>query len=67
MDKTVAVNGCKTLTKKLKQKDHLSELDGPIGEMVIMVLTYVVHTAIEAIKSTEPQSAAKCLRQSQWP
>ncbi len=57
------------MTKKLKQKkDHLSELDGPIGDGDHGAnLARGMAAAIEAINTTEPKVQQKFLRRRQWP
>ena len=63
MDKTVAVKWMQDFDQKVEaEKDHLSELDGPIGDGDHGAnLARGMAAAIEAIKSTEPQSAAEAV------
>ena len=64
MDKTVAVKWMQCFDQKVEaEKDHLSELDGPIGDGDHGAnLARGMAAAIEAIKSTEPQSAAEVFK-----
>ncbi len=64
MDKTVAVKWMQGFNQKVEaEKDHLSELDGPIGDGDHGAnLARGMAAAIEAIKSTEPQSAAEVFK-----
>ena len=64
MDKTVAVKWMQDFDQKVEtEKDHLSELDGPIGDGDHGAnLARGMAAAIEAIKSTEPQSAAEVFK-----
>ena len=61
MDKTVAVKWMQDFDQKVEaEKDHLSELDGPIGDGDHGAnLARGMAAAIEAINSTEPQSTAE--------
>ena len=64
MDKTVAVK-CMTLfnQKVQEEKDYLSELDGPIGDGDHGAnLARGMAAALEALNSTEPQSAAEVFK-----
>ena len=64
MDKTVAVKWMQDFDQKVEaEKDHLSELDGPIGDGDHGAnLARGMAAAVEAIKSTEPQSAAEVFK-----
>ena len=64
MDKTVAVKWMQCFDQKVEaEKDHLSELDGPIGDGDHGAnLARGMAAAIEAINSTEPQSAAEVFK-----
>ena len=64
MDKTVAVKWMQDFDQKVEaEKDHLSELDSPIGDGDHGAnLARGMAAAIEAIKSTEPQSAAEVFK-----
>ena len=64
MDKTVAVKWMQDFDQKVDaEKDHLSELDSPIGDGDHGAnLARGMAAAIEAIKSTEPQSAAEVFK-----
>ena len=64
MDKTVAVKWMQGFDQKVEaEKDHLSELDGPIGDGDHGAnLARGMAAAIEAINSTEPQSAAEVFK-----
>ena len=64
MDKTVAVKWMQGFNQKVEaEKDHLSELDGPIGDGDHGAnLARGMAAAIEAINSTEPQSAAEVFK-----
>ena len=64
MDKTVAVKWMQCFDQKVEaEKDHLSELDGPIGDGDHGAnLARGMAVAIEAINSTEPQSAAEVFK-----
>ena len=68
MDKTVAVKWMQDFDQKVEaEKDHLSELDGPIGDGDHGAnLARGMAAAIEAINTTEPKSAAEVLRRCQW-
>ena len=61
MDKTVAVKWMTLFNQKVQEeKDYLSELDGPIGDGDHGAnLARGMAAAIEALNSTEPQSAAE--------
>ena len=64
MDKTVAVKWMQGFDQRVEaEKDHLSELDGPIGDGDHGAnLARGMAAAIEAINSTEPQSAAEVFK-----
>ena len=64
MDKTVAVKWMQCFDQKVEaEKDHLSELDGPIGDGDHGAnLARGMAAAIEAINTTEPQSAAEVFK-----
>ena len=61
MDKTVAVKWMTLFNQKVQEeKDYLSELDGPIGDGDHGAnLARGMAAALEALNSTEPQSAAE--------
>lgn len=64
MDKTVAVKWITLFNQKVQEeKDYLSELDGPIGDGDHGAnLTRGMTAALEALNSTEPQSAAEVFK-----
>lgn len=64
MDKTVAVKWMTLFNQKVQEeKDYLSELDGPIGDGDHGVnLARGMAAALEALNSTEPQSAAEVFK-----
>ena len=64
MDKTVAVKWMTLFNQKVQEeKDYLSELDGPIGDGDHGAnLARGMTAAIEALNSTEPQSAAEVFK-----
>ena len=64
MDKTVAVKWMQGFDQRVEaEKDHLSELDGPIGDGDHGAnLARGMAAAIEAINTTEPQSAAEVFK-----
>lgn len=64
MDKTVAVKWITLFNQKVQEeKDYLSELDGPIGDGDHGAnLARGMAAALEALNSTEPQSAAEVFK-----
>lgn len=64
MDKTVAVKWITLFNQKVQEeKDYLSELDGPIGDGDHGAnLARGMTAALEALNSTEPQSAAEVFK-----
>lgn len=64
MDKTVAVKWMTLFNQKVQEeKDYLSELDGPIGDGDHGAnLARGMAAALEALNSTEPQSAAEVFK-----
>ncbi len=64
MDKTVAVKWMTLFNQKVQEeKDYLSELDGPIGDGDHGAnLARGMAAALEALNSTEPQSAAEAFK-----
>lgn len=64
MDKTVAVKWITLFNQKVQEeKDYLSELDGPIGDGDHGAnLARGMAAALEALNSTEPQSAAEIFK-----
>ena len=64
MDKTVAVKWMNLFNQKVKEeKDYLSELDGPIGDGGHGAnLARGMTAALEALNSTEPQSASEVFK-----
>lgn len=64
MDKTVAVKWITLFNQKVQEeKDYLSELDGPIGDGDHGAnLARGMAAAVEALNSTEPQSAAEVFK-----
>lgn len=64
MDKTVAVKWITLFNQKVQEeKDYLSELDGPIGDGDHGAnLARGMTAALEALNSTEPQSAAEAFK-----
>ena len=64
MDKTVAVKWMTLFNQKVQEeKDYLSELDGPIGDGDhVANLARGMAAALEALNSTEPQSAAEVFK-----
>lgn len=64
MDKTVAVKWITLFNQKVQEeKDYLSELDGPIGDGDHGAnLARGMTAALEALNSTEPQSAAEIFK-----
>lgn len=64
MDKTVAVKWMTLFNQKVQEeKDYLSELDGPIGDGDHWAnLARGMAAALEALNSTEPQSAAEVFK-----
>lgn len=64
MDKTVAVKWMTLFNQKVQEeKDYLSELDGPIGDGDHGAnLARGMAAAVEALNSTEPQSAAEVFK-----
>lgn len=64
MDKTVAVKWMTLFNQKVQEeKDYLSELDGPIGDGDHGAnLARGMAVALEALNSTEPQSAAEVFK-----
>ena len=64
MDKTVAVKWMTLFNQKVQEeKDYLSELDGPIGDGDHGTnLARGMAAAVEALNSTEPQSAAEVFK-----
>lgn len=64
MDKTVAVKWMTLFNQKVQEeKDYLSELDGPIGDCDHGAnLARGMAAALEALNSTEPQSAAEVFK-----
>ena len=64
MDKTVAVKWMTLFNQKVQEeKDYLSELDGPIGDGDHGAnLARGMTAALEALNSTEPQSAAEAFK-----
>lgn len=64
MDKTVAVKWMTLFNQKVQEeKDYLSELDGPIGDGDHGAnLARGLAAALEALNSTEPQSAAEVFK-----
>lgn len=64
MDKTVAVKWITLFNQKVQEeKDYLSELDGPIGDGDHGAnLARGMVAALEALNSTEPQSAAEVFK-----
>lgn len=64
MDKTVAVKWITLFNQKVQEeKDYLSELDGPIGDGDHGAnLARGMAAALEALNSTEPQSAAEAFK-----
>ena len=64
MDKTVAVKWMTLFNQKVQEeKDYLSELDGPIGDGDHGAnLARGMTAAIEALNSTDPQSAAEAFK-----
>ena len=64
MDKTVAVKWMPLFNQKVQEeKDYLSELDGPIGDGDHGAnLARGMAAAVEALNSTEPQSAAEVFK-----
>ena len=68
MDKTVAVKWMQGFDQKVEaEKDHLSELDGPIGDGDHGAnLARGMAAAIEAINTTEPKSAAEVFMVYVW-
>ena len=64
MDKTVAVKWMTLFNQKVQEeKDYLSELDGPIGDGDHGAnLARGMTAALEALNSTEPQSAAEVFK-----
>ncbi len=64
MDKTVAVKWITLFNQKVQEeKDYLSELDGPIGDGDHGAnLARGMAAALEALNSTEPQSASEVFK-----
>lgn len=64
MDKTVAVKWITLFNQKVQEeKDYLSELDGPIGDGDHGAnLARGMTAALEALNSTEPQSASEVFK-----
>ena len=64
MDKTVAVKWMTLFNQKVQEeKDYLSELDGPIGDGDHGAnLARGMAAALEALNSTDPQSAAEAFK-----
>ena len=64
MDKTVAVKWMTLFNQKVQEeKDYLSELDGPIGDGDHGAnLARGMTAALEALNSTEPQSASEVFK-----
>lgn len=64
MDKTVAVKWITLFNQKVQEeKDYLSELDGPIGDGDHGAnLARGMAAALEALNSTDPQSAAEVFK-----
>lgn len=64
MDKSVAVKWITLFNQKVQEeKDYLSELDGPIGDGDHGAnLARGMAAALEALNSTEPQSAAEAFK-----
>ena len=64
MDKTVAVKWMTLFNQKVQEeKDYLSELDGPMGDRDHGAnLARGMAAALEALNSTEPQSAAEAFK-----
>ena len=64
MDKTVAVKWITLFNQKVQEeKDYLSELDGPIGDGDHGAnLARGMAAALEALNSTDPQSAAEAFK-----
>ena len=64
MDKTVAVKWMTLFNQKVQEeKDYLSELDGPIGDGDHGAnLARGMAAAVEALNSTDPQSAAEAFK-----
>lgn len=64
MDKTVAVKWITLFNQKVQEeKDYLSELDGPIGDGDHGAnLARGMTAALEALNSTDPQSAAEAFK-----
>lgn len=64
MDKTVAVKWMTLFNQKVQEeKDYLSELDGPIGDGDHGAnLARGMTAALEALNSTDPQSAAEAFK-----
>lgn len=64
MDKTVAVKWITLFNQKVQEeKDYLSDLDGPIGDGDHGAnLARGMAVALEALNSTEPQSAAEVFK-----
>lgn len=64
MDKTVAVKWMTLFNQKVQEeKDYLSELDGPIGDGDHGAnLARGMAAALEALNSTDPQSAAEVFK-----